>query len=68
MGRCAASGKGGDDASEIGGEFYRGEYVLVVGAGLGPPGSYRATFVRDAGRVAWLSFGGRLYERQRCQA
>lgn len=57
---------GADDTSEIGVAFYRGEYVLVLGDVLGPPGSYRANFVRDAaGHVAWLSFGGRLYQHQR---
>ena len=51
--------------SEIGLTFYRGEYVLVERDGAGPPGSYRANFVRDDdGRVAWLSYGGRLYGRQ----
>jgi hypothetical protein len=29
-----------------------------------PPGSYRANFVRDDGRVAWLSYGGRMYGRE----
>jgi CubicO group peptidase (beta-lactamase class C family) len=51
--------------SQIGLTFYRDEYVLVESASSGPPGSYRANFVRDAdGRVAWLSYGGRLYARQ----
>jgi CubicO group peptidase (beta-lactamase class C family) len=53
------------EVSDIELEFYRGEYVLVVGDGFGPPGSFRANFVRDPdGRVAWLSMGGRLYARQ----
>jgi CubicO group peptidase (beta-lactamase class C family) len=42
--------------------FYRDEYVTVERAGSGPPGSQRANFVRGVdGRVAWLSYGGRLY-------
>ena len=50
--------------SDIGLAFYRDEYVLVERDG-GPPGSYRANFVRDSeSRVAWLSYGGRLYARQ----
>jgi CubicO group peptidase (beta-lactamase class C family) len=55
----------GSTVSEIGLVFYRGEYVLVEREDSGPPGSYRANFVRGAdGRVAWLSYGGRLYERR----
>ena len=55
----------GGAVSEIGLTFYRDEYVLVEQGGSTPPGSYRANFVRDAdGRVAWLSYGGRLYVRQ----
>jgi hypothetical protein len=50
---------------EIGAQFYRDEYALAPGADDGPPGSCRANFVRGAaGRVAWLSYGGRLYARQ----
>jgi CubicO group peptidase (beta-lactamase class C family) len=46
-------------------EFYRDEYVLVVGEASEPRGSIRANFVRGAdGRVAWLSFGGRPFARQ----
>jgi CubicO group peptidase (beta-lactamase class C family) len=51
-------------ASEIGLTFYRGEYVLVERDGGGPAGSYRANFVREDGRVAWLSYGGRMYGRE----
>jgi hypothetical protein len=52
--------------SEMGLAFYRDEYVLVERDGSDPPGSYRANFVRDAdGRVAWWSYGGRLYARER---
>jgi hypothetical protein len=55
----------GGAVSEIGLRFYRDEYVLVEQGDSAPPGSYRANFVRDAdGRVAWLSYGGRLYVRQ----
>ena len=51
--------------SEMGLAFYRDEYVLVERDGSDPPGSYRANFVRDAdGRVAWWSYGGRLYARE----
>lgn len=51
--------------SELGLTFYRDEYVLVDRGGSDPPGSYRANFVRDAaGRVAWWSYGGRLYAHQ----
>jgi CubicO group peptidase (beta-lactamase class C family) len=54
----------GGAVSQIELTFYRDEYVLVE-QGSAPPGSYRANFVRDAdGRVAWLSYGGRLYVRQ----
>jgi CubicO group peptidase (beta-lactamase class C family) len=53
------------EGSEIGFEFYRGEYVLVVTPNPTPPGSYRGNFVRGPdGRVAWLTFAGRLYARQ----
>ncbi len=53
----------GAESAELELTFYRDEYVLV-GQGSMPPGSYRANFVRDAdGRVAWLSYGGRLYAR-----
>jgi CubicO group peptidase (beta-lactamase class C family) len=46
-------------------EFYRGEYVLVVADLFEPLGSARANFVRGPdGRVAWFSFGGRLYAHQ----
>src|SRR6185436_3462791 len=46
-------------------EFYRGEYVLVVSDETGPPGGVRGNFVRGPdGRVAWFSFGGRLYAHQ----
>jgi CubicO group peptidase (beta-lactamase class C family) len=46
-------------------EFYRGEYVLLVGDQYEPVGSIRANFVRGPdGRVAWLSFGGRLFAHQ----
>ena len=56
----------GGAVSEIGLMFYRDEYVLVEQDDSTPPGSYRANFVRDAdGRVAWLSYGGRLYARER---
>jgi CubicO group peptidase (beta-lactamase class C family) len=56
----------GGAVSEIGLTFYRDEYVLVEQDSSQPPGSYRANFVRDAGgHVAWLSYGGRLYGRQR---
>ena len=45
--------------------FYRDEYVLVEQDDGASPGSRRANFVRDAdGRVAWFSYGGRLYARQ----
>jgi CubicO group peptidase (beta-lactamase class C family) len=51
--------------SEIGFAFYRGEYVLVLGPDPYPPGSYRGNVVRGPdGRVAWLTFAGRLYARQ----
>jgi hypothetical protein len=47
---------------DIGFQFYRDEYVLVLDDASGPPGGSRANFVRGAdGRVAWLSNGGRLY-------
>jgi CubicO group peptidase (beta-lactamase class C family) len=50
---------------DFGLEFYRGEYVRVVGDYFEPLGSYRANFVRGPdGHVAWLSYGGRLYARQ----
>ncbi len=56
----------GGAVSEIGLTFYRDEYVLVEQDDSTPPGSYRANFVRDAdGRVAFLSYGGRLYARER---
>jgi hypothetical protein len=46
-------------------QFYRGEYVVVLGDDLGLPGSVRANFVRGAdGRVAWFSSHGRLYARR----
>jgi CubicO group peptidase (beta-lactamase class C family) len=46
-------------------EFYRGEYVLVLGDAFGAPGSARANFVRHPdGHVAWLSFGGKLFAHQ----
>jgi hypothetical protein len=46
-------------------EFYRGEYVLVIGDEARPPGSSRANFVRGPDRgVAWFSSGGRLYAHQ----
>ncbi len=46
-------------------EFYRGEYVLIVGDLFEPLGSARANFVRGPdGRVAWFTFGGRLYAHQ----
>lgn len=55
----------GGAVSEIGLTFYRDEYVLVERNSDDPPGSYRANFVRDVdGRVAWLSYGGRLYAHQ----
>jgi CubicO group peptidase (beta-lactamase class C family) len=55
----------GGSGSDLGLTFYRDEYVLVDSASSGPPGSYRANFVRGAdGRVTWLSYGGRLYARQ----
>ena len=45
--------------------FYRDDYVLVEGEGLGQPGSARGDFVRDPdGRIVWYSFGGRLHRRQ----
>jgi hypothetical protein len=54
------------EVSGFGLEFYRGEYVVVTGDLFEPLGSARANFVRGAdGQVAWLSFGGRLYARQR---
>ena len=47
-------------------EFYRGEYVLVMSDLFQPLGSARANFVRGPdGRVAWLSFGGRLFAYER---
>jgi CubicO group peptidase (beta-lactamase class C family) len=47
-------------------EFYRGEYALVVSDLFQPLGSARANFVRGPdGRVAWLSFGGRLFAYKR---
>jgi hypothetical protein len=50
---------------DIGLQFYRNEYVLVLRDDGAPPGSFRANFVRGAdGRVAWFSNGGRLYARQ----
>ena len=50
---------------DLGFEFYRGEYVLVLGDAFGAPGSVRANFVRGVdGRVAWLSLGGKLFVRQ----
>ena len=65
MGRCEANWQSAAGVSEIGLAFYRDEYVLVEQDGSASPGSYRANFVRDAdGRVAWLSYGGRLYARQ----
>jgi CubicO group peptidase (beta-lactamase class C family) len=56
----------GGQAVDQGLEFYRGEYVLVMGDEAGPPpGSSRANFVRAPdGRVAWLSSGGRLFAHQ----
>jgi len=42
--------------------FYRKDYVLVQDPG-GADTHTRANFVRDAGGVAWLRFGGRLYKR-----
>jgi CubicO group peptidase (beta-lactamase class C family) len=55
----------GDAVSDIDLTFYRDEYVLVEHDKSQPPGSYRANFVRDAdGRVAWLSYGGRMYGRE----
>lgn len=55
----------GGAVSEIGLTFYRDEYVLVELNGSVPLGSSRANFVRDAdGRVAWLSYGGRLHARE----
>jgi CubicO group peptidase (beta-lactamase class C family) len=52
--------------SDIGLTFYRDEFVFVERRDSDPPGSYRANFVRDAdGRVAWWSYGGRLYARER---
>lgn len=55
----------GGSVSDLGLVFYRDEYVLVERDDV-PRGSYRANFVRDAnGRVAWFSYGGRLYARQR---
>jgi hypothetical protein len=51
--------------SDIALTFYRDEYVFVERRSSDPPGSYRANFVRDTdGRVAWWSYGGRLYARQ----
>jgi len=46
--------------------FYRDDYVVFERTGSGsPPGSERANFVRCGdGRVAWLSFGGRLYRHE----
>jgi CubicO group peptidase (beta-lactamase class C family) len=56
----------GGVTSPIGLTFYRDEYVLVELHGDAPPASMRANFVRDPdGRVAWFSYSGRLYERQR---
>jgi hypothetical protein len=45
---------------------YRDEYVVLERSGSGaPPGSERANFVRGSdGRVAWLSYGGRLYRHE----
>jgi CubicO group peptidase (beta-lactamase class C family) len=44
---------------------YRDEYVVLERGGSGaPPGSERANFVRDDSRVAWLSYGGRLYRHE----
>ena len=55
----------GDAASALGLTFYRDDYVLVEHGNNEPPGSFRANFVRGRdGDVAWLSYGGRLYERQ----
>jgi CubicO group peptidase (beta-lactamase class C family) len=51
---------------DIGFQFYRGEYVLVLADTSGAPSSARANFVRGAdGRVAWLCNGGRLFAHQR---
>jgi CubicO group peptidase (beta-lactamase class C family) len=46
--------------------FYRDEYVVFERAGsTAAPGSERANFVRGSdGRVAWLSYGGRLYRHE----
>ena len=53
------------EVMDLGFEFYRGEYVLVLGDALGAPGNVRANFVRAPdGHVAWLSFGGKLFARQ----
>jgi CubicO group peptidase (beta-lactamase class C family) len=55
----------GGVARDIALTFYRDEYVLVALDPDAPPASFRANFVRDAdGRVAWFSYGGRLYARQ----
>lgn len=55
----------GDAIDEIRLVFYRDEYVLVETGGGAPPRGFRANFVRTAdGRVAWLSYGGRLYSRE----
>jgi hypothetical protein len=54
-----------DPGTDVQLEFYRDEYVLVVGDKYEPLGSIRANFVRGPdGRVAWLSFGGRPFARQ----
>jgi len=60
----------GRDASgrvlDLGLEFYRGEYVVLVSDLYRPLGSFRANFVRGTDdQVAAFSFGGRLYTRQR---
>jgi CubicO group peptidase (beta-lactamase class C family) len=61
QGQIEAAGK----ALDLGLEFYRGEYVVLVGDLYEPLGSIRANFVRGSdGRVAWFSNGGRLYARQ----
>jgi hypothetical protein len=46
--------------------FYRDEYVVFERAGsTAAPGSERANFVRGSdGRVAWLSYGGRLHRHE----
>ena len=65
-GAARRAGSWAAGVTEIGLVFYRDEYVLVEQDDGAPPGSRRANFVRDAdGHVAWFSYGGRLYARQR---